>query len=319
MTAAAATTTNRWAYAALGLGVVVVSSSSILTRYAQAAGASSLSIAAVRLVLAALVLTPFALSRRTGEIGALSRRDLLLGLAAGVLLAAHFATWITSLAYTSVASSTALVTTNPIWIAVVSVLWFRERMRKGLVAAIGFALCGSVLIFLAEGGGSGTQPDPRLGDTLALIGSITVSGYLLIGRSLRRRLSLLAYIWVVYSGAALTLVAVALIAREPLWGFSATAWLCMVAIALGPQLMGHTIFNWALKRVSATFIALTILGEPIGSALFALILFGESFSLLQVIGFTLLLAGIYLGARSEQLADVRTGPGSGIARQSTKS
>ncbi len=307
---------NRWAYAALGLGVVIVSSSSILTRYAQAAGASSLSIAAVRLVLAALVLTPFALSRRTGEIGALTRRDVLLGLAAGGLLAAHFATWITSLAYTSVASSTALVTTNPIWIAVVSVVWFRERMRKGLIAAIGFALCGSVLIFLAEGGGGGMQPDPRLGDTLALIGSITVSGYLLIGRSLRRRLSLLAYIWVVYTGAALVLVAVALAAREPLWGFSATAWACMVAIALGPQLMGHTIFNWALKRVSATFIALAILGEPIGSAVFALILFGEGFSLLQIIGFALLLAGIYLGARSEQSAS--PGPGSGMATQSTK-
>jgi drug/metabolite transporter (DMT)-like permease len=307
---------NRWAYAALGLGVVIVSSSSILTRYAQAAGASSLSIAAVRLVLAALVLTPFALSRRTGEIGALTRRDVLLGLAAGGLLAAHFATWITSLAYTSVASSTALVTTNPIWIAVVSVVWFRERMRKGLIAAIGFALCGSALIFLAEGGGGGMQPDPRLGDTLALIGSITVSGYLLIGRSLRRRLSLLAYIWVVYTGAALVLVTVALAAREPLWGFSATAWACMVAIALGPQLMGHTIFNWALKRVSATFIALAILGEPIGSAVFALILFGEGFSLLQIIGFALLLAGIYLGARSEQSAS--SGPGSGMATQSTK-
>lgn len=308
---------NRWAYAALGLGVVVVSSSSILTRYAQAADASSLSIAAVRLVLAALVLTPFALSRRSDEIGALTRRDMLLGLAAGVLLAAHFATWITSLAYTSVASSTALVTTNPIWIAVVSVVWFRERMRKGLLAAIGFALCGSVLIFLAEGGGGGTQPDPQLGDTLALIGSITVSGYLLIGRSLRRRLSLLAYIWLVYSGAALTLVAVALIAREPLWGFSATAWACMVAIALGPQLLGHTIFNWALKRVSATFIALAILGEPIGSAIFALLLFGEGFSPLQISGFTLLFAGIYLGARSEQSAS--PGPGPGTARQSTKS
>lgn len=299
---ATAATTSRWAYAALGLGVIVVSSSSILTRYAQAAGASSLSIAAVRLVLAALVLTPFALSHRAGEIRTLTKRELLLGLAAGGLLAAHFATWITSLAYTSVASSTALVTTNPIWIAVVSVVLFRERMRKGLVAAIGFAICGSVLIFLAEGGSGSVQPDPHLGNTLALVGSITVSGYLLIGRALRRRLSLLAYVWVVYSGAALTLVAVALFAREPLWGFSATAWACMIAIALGPQLMGHTIFNWALKQVSATFIALTILGEPIGSALFALILFGEGFSPLQICGFALLLAGIYLGARSEQAA-----------------
>ena len=122
-------TNNRWAYAALALGVVVVSSSSILTRYAQGAGAPSLSIAAVRLVLAALVLTPFAIARRSAEVRSMSRNDVLLGLAAGALLATHFATWITSLAYTSVASSTALVATNPVWIAVASVVLFRERMR----------------------------------------------------------------------------------------------------------------------------------------------------------------------------------------------
>jgi drug/metabolite transporter (DMT)-like permease len=295
-----AATSNRLAYAALGIGIVIVSSSSILTRYAQAAGVSSLSIAAIRLLLASILLTPFALARTSAEIRALSRRDLLLGLAAGGLLAAHFATWISSLAYTSVANSTALVTTNPIWIALATVVIFRERMRKGLIAAIGFALCGSVLIFLAEGGSGGKQPDPVLGNTLALIGSLAVSGYLLIGRSLRRRLSLLAYVWVVYSGAALALLVVALIAREPLWGFSPAAWAFLIAIALGPQLMGHTVFNWALKRVSATFIALIILGEPIGSAIFALILFDEGFSSLQVLGFALLLTGIYVGARSEQ-------------------
>lgn len=313
---AAATTSRHWAYAALGLGVIIVSSSSILTRYAQAAGVSSLSIAAIRLVLAAAVLTPFALARSAAEIRALSRRDLLLGLAAGGLLAAHFATWISSLAYTSVASSTALVTTNPIWIALASVIVFREHMRRGLIAAIGFAICGSVLIFLAEGGSGGAQPDPRLGNALALIGSLAVSGYLLIGRALRRRLSLLAYVWIVYSAAALALIVLATIAGQPLWGFSAAAWAFLIAIALGPQLMGHTVFNWALKRVSATLIALTILGEPIGSALLALFLFDEGFSGLQICGFLLLLAGIYLGARSEQGSGAGAGVSSGKAQQS---
>jgi drug/metabolite transporter (DMT)-like permease len=298
-------THKHWAYAALGLGVIIISSSSIMTRYAQAAGVPSLSIAAIRLALASVMLTPFTLASRSGELRALSRRDLLLMVAAGALLAAHFATWISSLAYTSVASSTALVTTNPIWIALASVVLFHERMRKGLVAAIAFALCGSILIFLAEGGTGGAQPDPMLGNTLALIGSLTVSGYLLIGRALRRRLSLLAYVWLVYSSAAIVLVVVASIAREPLWGFSAAAWIFLIALALGPQLMGHTVFNWALKHVSATFIALAILGEPIGSAMLALVLFDEGFSLPQIAGFVLLLAGIYLGARSETGIDVR--------------
>ncbi|MEK7753674.1 MAG: DMT family transporter [Acidobacteriota bacterium] len=296
----AGTANKRWAYAVLGLGVIIISSSSIMTRYAQSAGVSSLSISALRLVLASAVLMPFAFAQSTREIRALSRRDLLLAFAAGSLLAAHFATWISSLAYTSVASSTALVTTNPIWIAVASVVLFRERLRRGLIAAIGFALCGSVFIFLAEGGGGSVQPNPPLGNTLALIGSLAVSGYLLIGRALRRRLSLLAYIWLVYTSAALALVAVALVAKEPLWGFSPAAWALLLALALGPQLLGHTIFNWALKQVSATFIALAILGEPLGSAILALILFDEGFSRLQIIGFVLLLAGIFLGARSER-------------------
>ena len=294
------TANRRWAYAVLGLGVIVISSSSIMTRYAQSAGVSSLSISALRLLLASAVLMPFAFAQSAREIRALSKHDLLLAIAAGGLLAAHFATWISSLAYTSVASSTALVTTNPIWIALASVLLFRERIRGGLIAAIGFALCGSVFIFLAEGGGASAQPNPPLGNALALIGSLAVSGYLLIGRVLRRHLSLLAYIWLVYSSAALALVVVALIANEPLWGFSAAAWVLLFALALGPQLLGHTIFNWALKQVSATFIALAILGEPLGSAILALILFDEGFSFLQIVGFVLLLVGIYLGARSER-------------------
>ena len=293
-------TDQRWAYAALGLGVIIISSSSIMTRYAQAAGVSSLSIAAIRLALASAMLTPFAFARSSREILAVSRRDLLLAIAAGGLLAAHFATWISSLAYTSVASSTALVTTNPIWIAAASVVLFHERIRRGLIAAIGFALCGSVLIFLADGGSGSAQPNAPLGNTLALIGSLAVSGYLLIGRALRRRLSLLAYIWLVYTSAAIALIVVALVAREPLWGFSPAAWAFLLALALGPQLMGHTVFNWALKRVSATFIALAILGEPVGSAILALMLFDEGFSRLQIAGFVLLLGGIYLGARSEQ-------------------
>jgi drug/metabolite transporter (DMT)-like permease len=293
-------TDKRSAYIALAFGVIIVSSSSIITRYAQAEGVSSLSIAAIRLALASVLLAPFALVRCSAELRSLTRRDLLLGIAAGGLLAAHFASWISSLAYTSVASSTALVTTNPIWIAAASVVLFHERMRKGLIVAIVFALCGSLLIFLADGGSGRTQPDPPLGNALALVGSLAVSGYLLIGRSLRRRWSLLAYIWIVYASAAAVLVLVALAAREPLWGFAPATWALLLALALGPQLMGHTVFNWALKQMSATYIALAILGEPVGSAVLALLLFDEGFSGMQISGFALLLCGIYIGARSEQ-------------------
>ncbi len=289
------------AYAVLALGVLIVSSSSILVRYAQGAGLSSLTIAALRLGLAALILTPLALARASAEILALSRRDLSLGLAAGGLLAAHFASWISSLAYTSVASSTALVTTNPIWIALVSVLVFKERLSSRLILAIAIAVSGSTLIFFADDSGAGrVQPNPSFGNLLAVLGAMSVSAYLLIGRQLRRRLSLLTYIWLIYSTCAILLVAAALLVGEPLTGFSALAWALLFALALGPQLLGHTAFNWALNHVSTTFIALTILGEPIGSALLALVLFGETFSTMQSCGFAALLIGIYLAAVNEK-------------------
>lgn len=292
----------------LALGVLVVSSSSILVRYAQSAGLSSLSIAALRLSLSALILTPLALTRVSAEILALSRRDLLLGLAAGGLLAAHFVSWISSLAYTSVASSTALVTTNPIWIALASVLLFRERINTRFAAAIAIAVGGSALIFFADANGTGRQqPNPPLGNALALLGALSVSGYLLLGRILRRRLTLLAYVWLIYSTCAVLLLAVALIADAPLTGFSPLGWALLLALALGPQLIGHTAFNWALNHVSTTFIALTILGEPIGSALLALLLFGETFSVMQSCGFIALLLGIYLAARNEKSTHSRQG------------
>ena len=213
----------------------------------------------------------------------------------------HFAAWISSLAYTSIASSTALVSTNPIWIALVSWLFFRERLGAWLVVGVAAAIAGSALIFfsdarLATGAGGS---NPVLGNILAVTGSLTVCGYLLIGRRLRRTISLLPYIWLVYSSAAVALLLTAVVNGIPLTGFSRAAWPFLIALAIGPQLLGHSAINWALKHVSATFIAITILGEPIGSALLAWLIFGERFAPLQLAGFAVLLVGIYLASRGE--------------------
>jgi drug/metabolite transporter (DMT)-like permease len=287
----------------LGASVLIVSSAAIMIRVAQAEGVSSLSIAAWRLGLAAAILTPVAwgqpMARR--ELLALGRARWLIGGAAGLFLAAHFASWVASLSYTSVASSTALVTTNPVWIAIASWLIFREKPGVWLAIGIGCAIGGSALIFISDTRSASAQPDarPLLGNVLAVAGSLTVCGYLLIGRRLRNSVSLLPYIWLVYSSAAIALVVAAHVAGKPLAGYSATAWACLAGLALGPQLLGHSGINWALKHVSATFIAIAILGEPIGSALLAWWLFGENFAPLQLGGFVLLLAGIYLASRGE--------------------
>lgn len=291
----------RWpVYAVLAAGVLIVSTASILIRWAQAEGVPSLAIAAWRLALAALMLAPLVWFKARTEIAALPRTRLGLALASGVFLALHFASWIASLEYTSVASSVALVTTNPVWIALFSLLVLGERIPALRLAAVVLALAGSGVILWADSGSaSATAPKPALGNTLALIGSLTVCGYLLIGQKLRAGMSLIAYIGLVYTCAALCLMAAALASGTALSGYSTVAWACLAGMALGPQLMGHGAFNYALKHVTPTTIALTVLGEPVGSALLAWLLFGEAVSAVKLAGMALLLGGIFLAARSE--------------------
>ena len=289
-------------FVVLGTAVLIVSAAAIMIRVAQAEGVSSMAIAAWRLTFAVAILWPLAWVRNPLQIRALSGREWLLGGLAGLLLAMHFAAWISSLAYTSVASSLALVSTNPVWIALVSWLVFREKLGVWLMLGIAAALIGSAMIFYSDSSQVPTlaNRDSLWGNILAVIGSFTVCGYLLIGRRLRRTVPLLAYLWLVYTVAAIALMIAAFTTASPLSGFSETAWLCLIALALGPQLLGHGAFNWALKHVSATFVAIAILGEPIGSAFLAWIFFGETFAPLQMAGFCLLLAGIYLASRAEK-------------------
>lgn len=281
-------------------GVLVVSTASILIRVAQGAGMSSLIIAAGRLGFAALLLTPIAWARAGDELRHLGARERWLGILSGGLLAIHFASWISSLAYTSVASSVALVTTNPLWVGLATFFIFRERLSKPAVAGIVLTFLGTILIGYSDSQQS-SGSNPMLGNSLALLGAITVSGYFLIGRTLRRTLSILAYIWIVYTSAAIVLVVVALISGQRFWGFSPIVYLALLGLAIGPQLLGHTSFNWALKYLSATFIAVSILGEPVGSALLAFAFLGESFAPIQLGGFVVLLSGIVVAALGERV------------------
>ena len=292
---------NRGApFLVLGFGVAIVSTASILIRFAQADGASSAVIAAGRLAIAALLMTPYALSRAGPELFRIKPKDMFLCVASGLLLAVHFWTWISSLEHTSVANSTVLVTTNPIWVALLSAWLLREKPRQLQIAGIALTLLGTLLIFRADNTNSSVASAPLLGNSLALLGAFAASGYLLIGRGLRGNLSLLAYVWLTYSFAAIALIIAALAGGETFGGVSSTAWLLILALALGPQLLGHTSFNWALRRLSATFVALSILGEPIGAALLAWWLLGENFVALQLAGFLALLAGIFVAARAER-------------------
>ncbi len=282
-------------------GILIVSTASILIRLAQQQGVGSLAIAAGRLGLAALLLTPLAWWRVGQELRGLSSRDYWLGALSGLFLAVHFATWISSLAFTSVASSAALVSTNPLWVGIASLVILKERVSRATLIGVALTFAGSLLIVLSDAGATAqTQfSAPLLGNSLALIGAVAMTGYFLIGRSMRQRLSLLAYIWLAYTSAAFFLLIASQFSGQGVVGLTPFVYLLLLMLALGPQLLGHTSFNWSLRHLSATFVAVALLAEPIGSALLAWLIFGESFARLQLAGFVLLLVGIYVAARSE--------------------
>ncbi len=273
------------------------------------------------MVLATAVLLPLALARRREEIRGLAPGSLAIALLAGLFLAAHFTAWISSLEYTSVASSAALVTTNPIWVGLATVLIFRERLPRLTIAGIAISLLGCLLILwvdyrigapatgMAPGAGiaagatdSAGERRPMLGNGLALAGAVCISAYLLTGRRIAGRFSLLAYVTVVYGAAAVLLVLAAVVAGVELWRYPATGWAALAGLALVPQLIGHTAFNWSLRRLSPTFVALSILGEPVGSAILASLLFAEVPSALQLGAFATLLGGIAVAALGERAA-----------------
>lgn len=306
-------------FVVLVAGVLAVSLSSLFIRYSQQLGIPPTTIAAGRLGFAAVMLLPFALTQARASIRSLRWREIRLGLVAGVFLALHFLSWITSLEYTSVASSVALVSTNPLWVAIASVVFFRERLSAPTIAGVALTICGSALIALSDSN-SPAAANVLFGDILALVGAITVSVYFLIGRELRRTLTTLPYIWLVYSSAALILAVVAVAGEYSRGGGIASlvalptqGWLLLLGLAIGPQLLGHTSFNWALRYLSATFVAVAILGEPIGSAILALVFLHEGFAPIQLLGFAVLLLGIIVAAQTERTKRSNAPAGEAIA------
>ena len=280
---------------ALVIGIGAVSSASIFIRYAQS-DASSLAIAAYRLILAALFLLPVAWLRYRAELRKLHLREFIWMMASGIFLAVHFGTWITSLEYTSVASSVALVSTSPLWVALFAWLAWREPLTPPLLAGLGMALAGSIIISYAEAR-TAISSQPFLGNALSLAGALAVSGYWLIGRRLRARISLVPYVTLVYGFAALALLAAALLFRRPLSGFRASTYGWFLLLALLPQLLGHSSFNWALGHLPAAYVSVATLGEPVGAAFLAFLILGETPSMLKLAAAALILAGIYLALR----------------------
>ena len=279
---------------ALVAGVLAVSTGAIFAR--MAGEAPPLVISAYRVGLATLVLAPLSFWKARDELRRLGPRDLALAGLAGFFLALHFATWISSLSYTSVTNSVVLVNTNPLWVGLLTPFVTGERMSRMAKISIAVSVAGGVVIgFGAFATGTQTLP----GDGLALAGSVCAAIYILLGRNLRSKLSLIAYITLCYGSAAAILWTLVLAMGLPIAGFRPDTLSAFWAMALIPQLVGHTSYNWSLKWFSAGTIAVSLLGEPVGATLLAWILFGEALTVAKAIGGGLILLAIFLSTRQK--------------------
>ena len=283
-------------YAAIAVAIVAVSFASIFIRLSES---SPLVIAAYRLMFATIMVAPFALARQRQELSKLGTRDILLMIGIGGVLATHFALWITSLKVegVSVASSVVLVTSHPILVAVVSHMVLKERVNSVTAAGIAIGLAGVTLIAVGDYGLSASTLG---GDLLAFGGGIMAGVYLLAGRRFRQRISLLTYVFVVYASAAFFLIVAAFVTDDmrpsgDLWRELAL----FAAMALVSQIGGHTLYNWALKYVTAPVVSVSLVGEPIGASILAWLLLGETPGVLVVFGGLAAVCGIYLTVRGQ--------------------
>ena len=270
----------------LSIGVVAISTAAPLIKLIPEV--PSVLVAASRLGFASLILLPLGWRHRH----AVGRHQPALVLAAGLCLALHFVSWIASLRYTSVASSVILVTLTPLLLVPAGYLMWGERPTRRLGLGIGLAIGGSVCI--AWNDFQLSPPQALYGDLLALGGAVMMAAYLVCGRLVRPSVQLPLYAGLVYACAALCLWAVCLLSPVSILGYAGSAYLILLLLGLGPQLIGHTVVNWALAYLSPTIVAVILLAEPVGASLLAWLWLGESVSWLQGSGGALILIGIGL-------------------------
>lgn len=290
-------------YFILLAGIAAVSFAAIFVRFALAEGIPTPAIAAGRLTLSALILTPLALRGHGDDLKRLTRGDFGLAAVSGLLLAIHFGTWIASLAYTTVLISVVFVATSPLWVALLEVVFLRAKLAALVVIGLMIAFIGGLVIGLGGETGTVFTREALTGGLLALVGAVAIALYLVIGRKLRAKLPLVPYIWLVYGFAAVFLLLVVLVTRTSMVGYSAPGYFWIALLALVPQLIGHGSFNFALRYLSATYISLATQMEPIGSAIAAFFLLNEKPTAPQIVGSAGILLGVILATLGQQARD----------------
>lgn len=284
---------------AIAVAIIAISTSAILVRYSSA---PSLVVALYRLLFTTLLLLPFAVTRHRDAYHRFTGWDWVTASTAGVMLAIHFASWFESLEWTSVAASVTIVQTQVVIVAAGAALLLSERVTYRIVIGLVIALCGIAVMSFGDAFTAATLSGtaPLYGNALAVIAAVCIAAYVLAGRSLRQRIPLLPYVIVVYSVSVVVLLGLALIGGDPLVDYPAHEWLLFLGMAVGPGILGHTVLNWALAHVESSIVSVSLLAEPIGSTLLALILLGEVPTTVTIIGGVIVLIGVAVTSRGRR-------------------
>lgn len=278
------------------VGIIAISFSSIFIKWSDAPVSV---IAMYRLFLTDLLLIPLLL-KYWPEVRRLSFRDWSLLLWSGFTLGLHFLFWMGSLRYTSVASSTALLSLEPIFVMIGSYWIFKHRTNRLAVLSMFIAIFGAITIGWGDFGISGTAVQ---GDLLSLLGTFAVAFHMLIGKDLRSRISAFVYSFFVFLIAGLVMFVYNLALGHQVAGYSPEEWGIFLLLAIVPTVFGHFLFNWLLKYVSATAVSMTVLGEPVGATILAFMLLGEEVTVIQGVACFLLIFGVWLFIRSSVLKE----------------
>lgn len=293
------------AYIAIFAAIASISAAAILIRLALGEAMPPVLIAGSRLLIATVVLTPITLNRYWSHIKNLTRTELILASVSGVFLAIHFMAWVSSLQYTTVLVSVVIVTTGPIWVAILEVIFLRIRLSQLVIIGLVIALAGGLYIGLSGHGGetealTTAEADTTLiGAILSWVGAVAISVYMLIGRKLRTKLPVIPYIWLVYGIATVVMMVALLLTSTPVLGFSVEGYMILLAMGLVPQLIGHSSLNYTLEYFPATFVSMFTQLEPIGSAILAVIFFNELPPTQQIIGSAVIISGVLIASRGK--------------------
>ncbi len=286
-------------YLVLLIGILSVSLSSILIKLTY--DVPAIIISSYRLIIASLILLSYAKFKKIG-VKTKTGRDLMIAIVSGLFLSIHFITWIASIKYTSIASSVTLVSTSPVFVIIVSFLLFREKPAAITLFATVVAILGTALIAYSDKSiaPNSQYPDPLFGDFLAILGAFAVSIYFISGSHLRKYMQTFQYITLVYSSAAIFTTVFALLSSEPFFGYRTVSYIYMILMAVIPQLFGHTSFNWALKHLKASAVAISTLGEPIGATVLAYIFFHQTVSQLKLLGMVMVIFSIAVAIKTSK-------------------